>query len=186
MAANPRCGRRDALRSCSRRPRRIEIVSSTVWLTDQHRSGSAARAPRPSRRSWRYTRRACRCADAAQLAAGEGGLQHDWPASIAPSASPAPTTVCNSSMKEDDLALGACVHLLAGRPSAAPRTRRGTSRRRSALPMSSATTLLLFQRRSRARRRGRSAGARPSAMAVLPTPGSPMRTGLFLVRREST
>ena len=28
--------------------------------------------------------------------------------------------------------------------------------------------------------------ARPSTMAVLPTPGSPMRTGLFLVRREST
>ncbi len=26
--------------------------------------------------------------------------------------------------------------------------------------------------------------ARPSAMAVLPTPGSPMRTGLFFVRRE--
>ena len=28
--------------------------------------------------------------------------------------------------------------------------------------------------------------ARPSAMAVLPTPGSPMRTGLLLVRRERT
>ena len=28
--------------------------------------------------------------------------------------------------------------------------------------------------------------ARPSTMAVLPTPGSPMSTGLFLVRREST
>ncbi len=28
--------------------------------------------------------------------------------------------------------------------------------------------------------------ARPSAMAVLPTPGSPMRTGLFLLRRLST
>ena len=28
--------------------------------------------------------------------------------------------------------------------------------------------------------------ARPSAMAVLPTPGSPIRTGLFLVRRERT
>ena len=28
--------------------------------------------------------------------------------------------------------------------------------------------------------------ARPSAMAVLPTPGSPMSTGLFLVRRVST
>ena len=28
--------------------------------------------------------------------------------------------------------------------------------------------------------------ARPSTMAVLPTPGSPMSTGLFLVRRERT
>ena len=28
--------------------------------------------------------------------------------------------------------------------------------------------------------------ARPSTMAVLPTPGSPIRTGLFLVRRERT
>ena len=28
--------------------------------------------------------------------------------------------------------------------------------------------------------------ARPSTTAVLPTPGSPIRTGLFLVRREST
>ena len=28
--------------------------------------------------------------------------------------------------------------------------------------------------------------ARPSTMAVLPTPGSPIKTGLFLVRREST
>src|SRR5881296_2491895 len=28
--------------------------------------------------------------------------------------------------------------------------------------------------------------ARPSTIAVLPTPGSPMRTGLFFVRRERT
>ncbi|KQY89544.1 hypothetical protein ASD25_02885 [Brevundimonas sp. Root1423] len=28
--------------------------------------------------------------------------------------------------------------------------------------------------------------ARPSTMAVLPTPGSPIRTGLFLVRRART
>ena len=28
--------------------------------------------------------------------------------------------------------------------------------------------------------------ASPSTMAVLPTPGSPISTGLFLVRREST
>ena len=28
--------------------------------------------------------------------------------------------------------------------------------------------------------------ARPSTMAVFPTPGSPMSTGLFFVRRERT
>jgi hypothetical protein len=28
--------------------------------------------------------------------------------------------------------------------------------------------------------------ARPSTIAVLPTPGSPISTGLFLVRRDST
>ena len=37
-----------------------------------------------------------------------------------------------------------------------------------------------------ARRRGRCAGPGPSTMAVLPTPGSPISTGLFLVRRDST
>ena len=38
----------------------------------------------------------------------------------------------------------------------------------------------------RARRRATMRWARPSTMAVLPTPGSPMSTGLFLVRRLST
>jgi hypothetical protein len=54
----------------------------------------------------------------------------------------------------------------------------------SSEPMSRATT-----RRSR-RDSGMSPEtilcARPSTIAVLPTPGSPIRTGLFLVRREST
>ena len=54
----------------------------------------------------------------------------------------------------------------------------------SRAPMSSAIT-----RRSR-RLSGTSPAtircARPSTIAVLPTPGSPIRTGLFLVRREST
>ncbi len=38
----------------------------------------------------------------------------------------------------------------------------------------------------RARRPRRCAARGPSTMAVLPTPGSPMSTGLFLVRRDST
>jgi hypothetical protein len=36
------------------------------------------------------------------------------------------------------------------------------------------------------RRRGRSAGRGPRRWPVLPTPGSPMSTGLFLVRRDRT
>ena len=38
----------------------------------------------------------------------------------------------------------------------------------------------------RARRRATIRCASPSTMAVLPTPGSPISTGLFLVRRDST
>ncbi len=59
--------------------------------------------------------------------------------------------------------------LRARRPS-----RRGRARRR---PCPRAWT---------ARRRRRCAAARPSTMAVLPTPGSPMSTGLFFVRRDRT
>ena len=49
-------------------------------------------------------------------------------ASIAPSALPAPTRVCSSSMNRM-MSPSAVLHLLAARPSAAPRTRRGTWRR---------------------------------------------------------
>ena len=83
--------------------------------------------------------------------------------------------------EQDDPALG-LLRPPSARPSGGPRTRRGTSRRRSA-------------RRCRARpRAGRAATrgrrpttmrwASPSTIAVLPTPGSPIRTGLFFVRRD--
>ena len=49
-------------------------------------------------------------------------------------------------------------------------------------PRSSATTRLSLSVSGTSPRTIR--WARPSAMAVLPTPGSPMRTGLFLVRRR--
>ena len=85
--------------------------------------------------------------------------------------------------ERDDLPVAA-LDLVEHGLAAAPRTRRGTSRR----PPS---------RRGRARSascRAASPGtspatmrwARPSTTAVLPTPGSPMSTGLFLVRRDST
>ena len=103
-------------------------------------------------------------------------------ASEPPSAAPAPITVWSSSMNNTTL------------PAAASTSRRIAFRRSSnspryfvpaiSAPRSSATT-----RRPR-RFSGTSActirRASPSAMAVLPTPGSPISTGLFFVRLEST
>ena len=51
-------------------------------------------------------------------------------------------------------------------------------------PMSRATILLSFSPSGTSPRTMRPAS--PSTIAVLPTPGSPMSTGLFLVRRDST
>ena len=105
-----------------------------------------------------------------------------FPADIAPSAPPAPTTVCSSSMNMissslcvadlvDDL-LQAFLEVPAVPASRRP-ARRGPARRRAV-----------------AQRAGTSPStircAMPSTIAVLPTPGSPIRTGLFFVRRDST
>ena len=103
-------------------------------------------------------------------------------ASIAPSALPAPTRVCISSMK------------ITIPPSAAV-TSASTALSRSSNspryfapamsePMSSASNVLSFSDSGTSPLTMRS--ARPSTMAVLPTPGSPISTGLFLVRRDRT
>ena len=103
-------------------------------------------------------------------------------ASAAPSAAPAPTIVCSSSMKR----------ITAPSDSA---TSRSTAFRRSSnspryfepaisAPTSSAITRLSFRLSGTSPATMRR--ARPSTIAVLPTPGSPISTGLFLVRREST
>ena len=104
------------------------------------------------------------------------------PASIAPSAAPAPTTVCSSSMNVitwPSLALISFSTALS-RSSNSPRyfapatiAPRSSATRR--LPRSDSGTSPATIR-----------CARPSTTAVLPTPGSPIRTGLFLVRRAST
>ncbi len=103
-------------------------------------------------------------------------------ASMAPSAAPAPTTVWSSSMKRTI------------RPSASLISFRTALRRSSnsprylapaiIAPRSSATTFLSFRVSGTSPRTIRCAS--PSTIAVFPTPGSPMRTGLFFVRREST
>ena len=103
-------------------------------------------------------------------------------ASMAPSAAPAPTTVCISSMKVTTWPSASAISLRTAfsRSSNSPRylepatiepRSRATMRRFLSPSGTSPSTM----------RR-----ARPSTMAVLPTPGSPMRTGLFLVRRERT
>ena len=103
-------------------------------------------------------------------------------ASTAPSAAPAPTIVCSSSMKRITWPWASEISLSTAfrRSSNSPRYFDPAIR----APMSSAIT-----RRSRSEE-GTSPDtmrwARPSTIAVLPTPGSPIRTGLFLVRREST
>ncbi len=103
-------------------------------------------------------------------------------ASTAPSAAPAPTIVCSSSRKRTicPAASWTSVSTAFSRSSNSPLYLEPASSE----PMSRAIT-----RRSR-RLSGTSPStirwASPSTIAVLPTPGSPISTGLFLVRRERT
>ena len=103
-------------------------------------------------------------------------------ASIAPSAAPAPTRVCSSSMNRTICPCASSISLSTAfsRSSNSPRYFAPASMD----PRSRATTRLFL------RTSGTSPEiilcASPSTMAVLPTPGSPIRTGLFLVRRDKT
>jgi len=103
-----------------------------------------------------------------------------FPASTAPSADPAPTTVCSSSMKRTTSPRSAI-----SRSTAFSRSSNSPLNFAPAIsdPMSNDTTDLLLSPSGTSPRTMRSAN--PSAIAVLPTPGSPISTGLFLVRRES-
>ena len=101
---------------------------------------------------------------------------------MAPSAAPAPTTVCSSSMNVmiwPSLSLISFSTALSRSSNSpryfAPATIAPRSSAISRLPRSDSGTSPATTR-----------WARPSTTAVLPTPGSPMRTGLFLVRRDST
>ncbi len=101
-------------------------------------------------------------------------------ASMAPSAAPAPTTVWSSSINRIIRPLESCTsfntafNLSSNSPRyLAPATRAPISKAIKRLPFKpSGTSLLVILR------------ANPSAIAVLPTPGSPIKTGLFLVRRD--
>ncbi len=105
-----------------------------------------------------------------------------WPASIAPSAAPAPTRVCSSSMKVTTSPSASVISLRTAlrRSSNSPRylapaTMEPRSSEITRLPFSPSGTSPSMMR-----------FARPSTIAVLPTPGSPISTGLFLVRRDRT
>ena len=105
------------------------------------------------------------------------------PASIAPSLpAPAPTTVCSSSMKVTTcpslawISASTALSRSSNSPRyLAPATMPDRSSETSRLPLSESGTSPATIR-----------CASPSTTAVLPTPGSPMSTGLFLVRRLST
>ena len=101
------------------------------------------------------------------------------PASMEPSVLPAPTMVCSSSMKSKILPslflISASTALR--RSSNSPRYLAPAIR----LPMSRQNTVRSLRESGTSPRTMRCAS--PSAMAVLPTPGSPIRTGLFLVLR---
>ena len=103
-------------------------------------------------------------------------------ASMAPSAAPAPTRVCISSMNmmtwpsDSVTSLSTALSRSSNSPrNLAPAIREPRSRaiRRLFLRLSGTSPLTMRW-------------ARPSTMAVLPTPASPIKTGLFLVRRERT
>ena len=103
------------------------------------------------------------------------------PASIAPSVAPAPITVCSSSMKrmispsESATSLRTAFSRSSNSPlNFAPAISE---------PISRAMMRLFFIASGTSRFTIRCAS--PSTTAVLPTPASPMNTGLFFLRRES-
>ena len=104
------------------------------------------------------------------------------PASIAPSAPPAPTIVCSSSTNVITSPAASVISLSTAlsRSSNSPRYFEPAIIE----PMSSAIRRLPFSPSGTSPSAIRR--ARPSTIAVLPTPGSPIKTGLFFVRREST
>ena len=103
-------------------------------------------------------------------------------ASMDPSAAPAPTTVCSSSMNRMISPCDSWTSLSTAfsRSSNSPRYLAPAM----SAPRSRAITRLFFSDSGTSPETMR--WARPSTIAVLPTPGSPMSTGLFLVRRERT
>ena len=103
-------------------------------------------------------------------------------ASIAPSARPAPTSVCISSMNRITFpsAVSISFRTAFSRSSNSPRNFAPAT----SAPRSSDRTRLSLSASGTSPRTMRNAN--PSTIAVLPTPGSPISTGLFFVRLART
>ena len=161
-------------------PRRIWMVSSTVGSPTKTCWNRRSRAGSFSIRS-RYSSSVVAPIMCSSPRASIGLSM--LPASIAESPpAPAPTTVCSSSMKVMTWPPASLISssTALSRSSNSPRyfapaTIAARSSESSRRPLSESGTSPATTR-----------WARPSTTAVLPTPGSPIRTGLFLVRREST
>ena len=160
-------------------PRRIEIVSSTDGsLTN---TGWKRRASAASFSIFlRYSSSVVAPTQCSSPRASAGFSMFE--ASIAPSALPAPTSVCSSSMNRmiSPAAAVISVSTAFSRSSNSPRNFEPAI----SAPRSSASRRLSFSPSGTSPLTMRSAS--PSTIAVLPTPGSPISTGLFLVRRDKT
>jgi hypothetical protein len=161
------------------RPRRIAIVSGTVGSptkTGWKRRSSAASFSMCLRYSSSVVAPTARSSPRASI-----GFSM-FAASTAPSAAPAPTIVCSSSMKRMiwPPAFETSSSTAFSRSSNSPRYFEPAR----SPPMSSAQTRLPLSDSGTSPATIRCAS--PSTIAVLPTPGSPISTGLFFVRREST
>src|SRR6056297_4070265 len=157
-------------------PRRIEIVSSTVGSSTT--KGWKRRANAASFSTClRYSSSVVAPMQCSSPRASAGLMR--LAASIAPSALPAPTSVCISSMNRmiSPAAAVTSFRIAFRRSSNSPRYFAPAI----SAPISSARSRLFCRLSGTSPLTMRSAS--PSAMAVLPTPGSPIRTGLFLIRR---
>ncbi|MNY08514.1 hypothetical protein D3C86_1413730 [compost metagenome] len=163
----------------SLRPRRIDTVSSTVGSATKTGWKRRARAASFST-CLRYSSSVVAPTQCSSPRARAGFSRLE--ASMAPSPLPAPTRVCISSMKRTmpPSAWATSFSTAFSRSSNSPRYLAPAIR----APMSSDRTFLSFRLSGTSPLTMRR--ARPSTMAVLPTPGSPIRTGLFLVRRART
>ena len=160
-------------------PRRIEIVSTTVGSSII--IGWNLRANAASFSTYlRYSSRVVAPIQWSSPRAKAGLIR--LAASMAPSPFPAPTSVCISSINNNILpaAIETSLSTAFNRSSNSPRYFAPAIK----APISKANNLLLRRLSGTSPLIIRS--AIPSAIAVLPTPGSPIKTGLFFVRLDRT